>query len=69
MPAVYTLVFVIGMAIGAKSKNLQVAQATKKVLKSISGNKNLSLGYLHGNGLPLKRYVNCFKTFVLQENV
>ena len=38
-PAVNTLAPVIGMALGAKTKNPKVAQATTNILKSISGGK------------------------------
>ena len=50
-PAVNTLAPVIGMAVGAKSKNLKVAQATTNILNSISGGNILSLTDMHGNGL------------------
>ena len=53
-PAVNTLAPVIGMAVGAKTKNPKIAQATTIILKSISGGKILSLTDLHGNGLRLK---------------
>ena len=42
------------MTVGAKTKNPKVAAATTKILKSISGGKNLSLTDMHGNGLRLK---------------
>ena len=38
-PTFNTLAPVIGMAVGAKSKNPQVGQATTKILKNISGGK------------------------------
>ena len=44
----------IGMAVGAKTKSAQVAQATTNILKSISGGKNLSLTDMHGQGFKLK---------------
>ena len=53
-PTINTLAPVMGMAVGAKSKNPQVAQATTIILKSVSGGKILSLRDLHGNGLRLK---------------
>ena len=42
------------MAVGAKTRNPKIAQATTNILKSISGGKRLSLTDLHGNGLRLK---------------
>ena len=53
-PTINTLAPVIGMAIGAKSKNKQVGAATTNILKSLTGGKILSLTDLHGNGLRLK---------------
>ena len=53
-PAVNTLAPVNGMAIGAKSKNLQVGQTATTILKSNSGGKVSSLTDLHGNGLRLR---------------
>ena len=44
----------IGMAVGAKTKNPKVAQATTNILKSISGGKILSLTDMHGRGFRLK---------------
>ena len=49
-----TLAPVIGMAVGAKSKNKQVGAATTNILKSLTGGKVLSLTDLHGNGFRLK---------------
>ena len=49
------------MAVGAKSKNPKVGQATTNILKSISRGKILSLTDLHGNGLRLKVMRNHFK--------
>ena len=43
----------VGMAVGAKTINTQVAQATKN-LKSISGGNVLSLTGVHGNGFRLR---------------
>ena len=40
----------IGMTVSAKTKNPRAGQATTKILKSISGDKFLSLTDLHGNG-------------------
>ena len=57
-PAVNTLAPVIGMAVGAKSRNPKVGQATTNILKSISEGKILSLTDMHGQGLRLK--VMCF---------
>ena len=45
---------VVGMAVGAKTKNPQVAQATTNILKTISGGKLLSLTDMHGHGLQLR---------------
>ena len=42
------------MAVGAKTKNPKVAQATTNILKSISGGKILSLTDMHDHGLRLK---------------
>ena len=53
-PTINTLAPVIGMAVGAKSKNKQVGQATTNILKSLTGGKILSLTDIHGNGLRLK---------------
>ena len=45
----------IGMAVGAKSKNPKIGQATTNILKSISGGKILSLTDMHsGAGLRLR---------------
>ena len=44
----------IGMAISAKTRNPNVGQATTNILKSISGDKILSLTDMHGRGLRLK---------------
>ena len=53
-PTINTLAPVIGMAVGAKSKNARVGAATANILKSISGGKILSLTDMHGRGLRLK---------------
>ena len=53
-PAVIVAAPFIGMAVGAKTKNLKVAQATTNILKSLSGCKYLSLTDMHGHGLKLK---------------
>ena len=42
------------MAVGPKSKNKQVGQATNNILKSLTGGKILSLTDMHGRGLRLK---------------
>ena len=44
----------IGMAVGAKTKNPKVAQATTNILKNISGGKILSLTEMHEHGLRIK---------------
>ena len=53
-PTINTLAPVIGMAVGAKSRNKQVGQATTKTLKSVSSGKILSLTDMQGNVLRLK---------------
>ena len=53
-PAVNTFEPFNGMAVGEKSKNLQVAQATTNILNNVSRGKILSLTDMHGNGLELK---------------
>ena len=42
------------MAVGAKTKNSKVAQATTNNLKSISGAKILSLLDMHGHGFKIE---------------
>ena len=53
-PTINTLAPVIGMAVGAKSKNAKVGGATTNILKSLTGGKILSKTDMHGNGLRLK---------------
>ena len=53
-PAVNTLAPVIGMDVGAKTKNKQVGAATANILKSLTGGKTLSLTHMHGRGSRLK---------------
>ena len=53
-PTINTLAPVIGMAVGAKSKNAEVGAATTNILKSLTGGKILSLTDMHGRGLRLK---------------
>ena len=53
-PTINTLAPVIGMAVGAKTRNPKVAAATTNIFTSISGCKILSLTDMHGNGLRLK---------------
>ena len=53
-PTINTLAPVIGMAVGAKSKNKEVGAATTNILKSMSGGEILSLTDIRGNGLRLK---------------
>ena len=53
-PTINTLAPVIGMAVGAKSKNAKVGAATINILKSLIGGKILSLTDMHGRGLRLK---------------
>ena len=40
--------------VAAKTKNLQSAQVTNSILKSLTGGRILSLTDMHGNGLRLK---------------
>ena len=49
-----TLARVIGMVVGAKSKNKQVGAATTNILKSLTGGRILSLTDMNGRGLRLK---------------
>ena len=44
----------ISAAVAAKTKSTQSAQKTNKILKSLTGDKSLSLKDLHGNELRLK---------------
>ena len=53
-PTMNTLAPVIGMAVGAKSKNKQVGAATTDILKSLTAGKFLSLTVMHGHDLRLK---------------
>ena len=53
-PAVNVAAPFIGTAVGGKTENPKVAQATINILKSISGGKILSLTEMHGRGLRLK---------------
>ena len=53
-PTINTLAPVIGMAVGAKSKNKQVGAATINIFKSLTGGRFLSLNDMHGPGLRLK---------------
>ena len=53
-PTINTLAPVIGMAVGAKSKNKQVEAATTNILKSLTGGKFLIPTDMHGRGLRLK---------------
>ena len=53
-PTINTLAPVIGMAVGAKSKNKQVGAATTNILKSLTGGKILSLTDMHGRRLRLR---------------
>ena len=49
-PAVKVATPFIGIAVGDKTKNPKVVQATSKILKSLSGHKVLSLTDMHGKG-------------------
>ena len=53
-PAINASAPFIGMAVGAKTKNPKVAQATTNILKSITGGKILSPTDMLGRGLRLK---------------
>ena len=53
-PTINTLAPVIGMAVGAKSKNAKVGAATTNLLKSLTGGKILSLTDMPGNSLGFK---------------
>ena len=53
-PTINTLAPVIGMAVGAKSKNAKVGAATTNLMKSLTVGKILSLTDMHGRGLRLK---------------
>ena len=53
----------ISAAVGAKTKNLQSAQITNNISKSLTGGKILSLNDMHGRGLRLKvMYIKLFQT-------
>ena len=60
-PAVNTLAPVIGMAVGAKTKNKQVEAATANILRSLTGGRVFSLTDMHGNGLRLREMWKHFK--------
>ena len=69
-PKINTLAPVIGMAVGAKSRNPQVDQATANILKSISGGRILNLTDLYGNGLGLRvMYIIPIKTSLKNEQL
>ena len=53
-PTINTLAPVIGMAVGAKTKNAKVGAATTNKLKSLTGGKIRGLTDMHGRGLRLK---------------
>ena len=53
-PAVNVAAPFFGMAVGAKTKNAKIAQATTSILKSISGGKILRSTDMHCRGLRLK---------------
>ena len=44
----------VGKAVSAKIKNPKIGQATRNILKSLTGGKFLSLTDMHGRGLRLK---------------
>ena len=45
---------IISSGVAAKSKNLQPAQITSNISKSLTGDKNSSFTDMHGNGLRLR---------------
>ena len=53
-PTINTLAPTIGVAVGAKIKNVKVGAATTNILESLTGGKILSLTDMHPNGLRLK---------------
>ena len=53
-PAINATAPNIGMAFSAKTKNPKVGQATTNILKSLTGDKILSLTDIHMRGLRLK---------------
>ena len=53
-PTINILAPVVGMAVGAKSKNAKVGVATTNILKSLTVGKILSLTDMHGGDLRLK---------------
>ena len=53
-PGLKALTPCLSAGIAAKTKNLQSAQITTNILKSIIGGKILSLTDMHGNGLRLR---------------
>ena len=53
-PAVNVGAPIIGMVVGAKTKNPKVPQATTNIQKSISGDEILSLTSMHENGSRLR---------------
>ena len=44
----------IGMAVAAKTKNQKIGQTTGSFLKSLTGDRILTLTDMHGRGLRLK---------------
>ena len=53
-PTINSRAAIIGIAVGAKSKNAKVGVATTNILKSMRGGKVLSLTDMHGNGFRLE---------------
>ena len=53
-PAINATAPFIGMALSAKTRNPKVGQATTNILKSIPGERVLSLSDMYGNGFLLK---------------
>ena len=53
-PTINTLAAVIGVAVGANSRNKQVGAATTIIQKFLTGGRVLNLTDMHGHGLRLK---------------
>ena len=53
-PAVNVAAPFFGIAVGTKTENPKVGQATTNILKSVCGVKKLSLTDMHVNGLRLR---------------
>ena len=60
-PALIMTAPVIAMAVGAKTKIIQVAQATTKIFTTISGGKRLIINRHAPELFEIASYVNYFK--------